>query len=110
MAWWETLLGNKRVIPTYNAHSFESKELGAWVVSGLRYIHAGPPYGYLCGSNGCTEIMGEGKFTSFNNLIFNLSGLGNSGKTASQMMIEIAKAQTLTVIFDQSVKPPIIKI
>jgi hypothetical protein len=91
--------------PSYQPHSFESNEKGAWVVKGNYLIHDGPDPGYLGASNGCVEILNKGGFNKFNDFIISLSG--SKAPTRGAQLNEIGQKGLVTIKYEQAKVPPL---
>ncbi|HMA64254.1 MAG TPA: hypothetical protein VKO63_03605 [Chitinispirillaceae bacterium] len=108
---------------TYEVHSAESNENGAWVVFDSFKIHDGPDelpttewvYKKICrgvrprlfASIGCLEVCGVGRgFSQFNSDIIELSG---STKSRAEALIEIGEKKLITIHYKAAEVPPLIE-
>ena len=100
-------------IPTYEVHSSESQEKGAWQVYGNFLIHDGPDDplsdSYCYASIGCVEICGgPNGFNKFNDDIILLSGIKDFSRE-EQLKI-IGKSGKLVIEYEKAERPPLVKL
>ncbi|MCP4343125.1 MAG: hypothetical protein GY799_30685 [Desulfobulbaceae bacterium] len=98
----------KSWIPSYEVHSAESRENGAWQVYGNFLIHDGPDKPMskraIYASIGCLAVCGgpEG-FAQFNDFIIELSGPKTSSR--SDQLIEIGQSKNITITYTAAKRP-----
>ncbi len=98
----------KSWIPTYEVHSANSRENGAWQVYGNFLIHDGPDKPMsrrsVFASIGCLSVCGgpEG-FVTFNDFIIELSG--STASNRNDQLIEIGKARNISITYKAAKRP-----
>ncbi|XVJ69190.1 MAG: hypothetical protein HEQ39_05720 [Rhizobacter sp.] len=99
----------KSWIPSYQVHSANSPENGAWQVFDNFLIHDGPDNETeLFATIGCIEIMGPKGFIRFNDLLISLSG--PTAKTRPEQLTEIGAAKNISITYQKAERPSLSKV